>query len=387
MMRRKRFFSLTLILFFGICVFGSSLTWAQPKTHLVKKGDTLWDICEAYYGDPNLWPKLWEMNPFVTNPHLLKPGDVITLLEAVPTKRPEAVQAAKEEEKTEKEEKEIPVKKVEEPKAMPLPIVKGLDVSLVTNVKALGYLSTKEVEPWGFIFASESGRKLLSPGDVIFVKFQNGKVANPGDQFNICQSSPLIKHPITGEKIGYVLSVRARLVIEKPVGLGFGGGDFYKTEGIYKGRIQDFFNEMNVGDMVLPYEPVSPCVQPISMNQPLIGNIVASEDQLNLLAKDAVVYLDHGFNDGVRRGHLFEVVKVQIVPDPDRKLDYLASQSRIILPDIPIGIIIVLESRPETSTAVVLSASEEFGKGTYIKGLSWVEAPKTLLKIPDCPTE
>src|SRR5512139_1014037 len=54
---------------------------AQPSTHKVQKGDTLWSICEKYYGDATLWPKLWEMNPFVTNPHLLKPGDVITLIE------------------------------------------------------------------------------------------------------------------------------------------------------------------------------------------------------------------------------------------------------------------------------------------------------------------
>ena len=54
---------------------------AQPSTHKVQRGDTLWSICEKYYGDSFLWPKLWEMNPFVTNPHLLKPGDIITLIE------------------------------------------------------------------------------------------------------------------------------------------------------------------------------------------------------------------------------------------------------------------------------------------------------------------
>jgi len=54
---------------------------AQPVTHKVQRGDTLWSICEKYYGDATLWPKLWEMNPFVTNPHLLKPGDLITLIE------------------------------------------------------------------------------------------------------------------------------------------------------------------------------------------------------------------------------------------------------------------------------------------------------------------
>ena len=59
---------------------------AQQRTHIVKDGDTLWSICEQYYGDPDLWPKLWQMNPFVTNPHFLRPGDVITLIEDKPVK-------------------------------------------------------------------------------------------------------------------------------------------------------------------------------------------------------------------------------------------------------------------------------------------------------------
>ena len=84
---RKWPFFIVFLIVFGFIITASPKIWAQTRTHVVVKGDTLWDICEKYYGDPELWPKLWEMNPFVTNPHLLKPGDVITLLEGVPFKK------------------------------------------------------------------------------------------------------------------------------------------------------------------------------------------------------------------------------------------------------------------------------------------------------------
>ena len=381
MNRKKSLIPVALILLFGLCIFSPSLTWAQPQTHLVQKGDTLWDICEKYYGDPNLWPKLWQMNPFITNPHLLKPGDLVTLLEGVPLRRAEV----------EQEGKEIPVEKAEEPKPVTAPVVTGIDVSGITNVEAIGHLSVKEADPWGFILASQSGRELLSQGETIFLHLNNGKAAKPGDQFNIYKSSPLIKHPITGEKIGYILSVLGRVVVEEKVGVGFGGGAFYEKEGVYQAKIEEYFRELNVGDLVLPYEPISQCVQPISLDEPLVGNIVAAQDQRTLVATNRIVFLDHGFNDGVRRGNIFEVVRTQIVRDPVKpvkgEMDFITKPRSIILPDIPIGTIMVLESRPDTSTAVVISANEELLIGTYVKGLSWVETPDLFTMIPTCATE
>jgi hypothetical protein len=381
MSKIKKVLPVTLILLFAICLFSPSFIWAQPQTHVVQKGDTLWDICEKYYGDPNLWPKLWQMNPFITNPHLLKPGDLVTLLEGIPIRGAEV----------EQEEKEIPIKKAEEPKPLTAPAVTGIDVSNLTNVQALGHLSVKEVDPWGFVLSSESGRQLLSQGETIFLHLNNGRAAKPGDQFNICKTSPLIKHPITGEKMGYILSVLARVVVEEKVGVGFGGGAFYKKEGVYKAKIEDYFRELNVGDLVLPYEPVSQCVRPISIDEPLVGNIVAAQDQRNLVASNRIVYLDHGFNDGVRRGNIFEVVRTHIVRDPVKpvkgELDFISKPRSVILPDIPIGTLMVLESRPDTSTAIVISANEEFHIGTYVKGLSWVETPDLFAMIPTCPTE
>ncbi|MBU1309747.1 MAG: LysM peptidoglycan-binding domain-containing protein [Gammaproteobacteria bacterium] len=51
-----------------------------PASYVVKKGDTLWDISALYLNEPWLWPQLWQMNPQIDNPHLIYPGDTLTLV-------------------------------------------------------------------------------------------------------------------------------------------------------------------------------------------------------------------------------------------------------------------------------------------------------------------
>lgn len=53
---------------------------SQPREHLVRRGDTLWDLARTYLMNAFLWPRIFEANrSVVENPHWIYPDERLTI--------------------------------------------------------------------------------------------------------------------------------------------------------------------------------------------------------------------------------------------------------------------------------------------------------------------
>jgi hypothetical protein len=241
----------------------------------------------------------------------------------------------------------------------------GIDVSEFTEVDALGLLSPEEVKPWGHLFSDETERILLARGDTVYVSFEEGHYIRPGDLYTVFNSSSAVDHPLTGRDLGYVISFLGRVVLKMEV-----------KPRLFKAQIIESYRPIKVGDPVIPFQPVSPCVQLSSPEQKPSGAseafkipVVAAKDMSQVIGQLSVLYMNHGHKHGVQRGNLFQIVHPGEADQPKEPT----------LPDQVLGYLLVLEARPSTSTGLVITAKREFYTGTMLKAINLKETLRKLL--------
>ncbi|MBN2418863.1 MAG: LysM peptidoglycan-binding domain-containing protein [Deltaproteobacteria bacterium] len=368
---KARIFLILLFILVTGCLCFSIPASAEKMTHTVKKGDTLWDICEQYYGDNSLWPKLWEMNSFITNPHLLKPGDVINLFEKIPQKPQE------------------PEPVIEpEPVEKPQPVM-GINVEgIINNRNRIGYYSSENMVPWGILFASADKHLILAKNDTVYVIFEKDKKITIGSEFAVGKIRP-VKHPVTNKKSGFVFDVSGRIVIEQKAGLNYNRKDesTSEKENSYQAKIIESYEPLEAGDVIMPGNSVSSCILPVPTNTEILANIVTGANKQELIHVNSIVYMDKGHNAGIVKGNIFEIREGNIVidPKPEKKLTFFEEQ--VVLPDRILGRILVIETFPDSATAIVLTATEPVEPGDYLKNLSWSETPDFISDKANCPVE
>lgn len=80
MIRKLIYLILTTMLAGAVMAQDVSLRADHPDEYTVVRGDTLWDISAKFLDHPWQWPAIWHANQQIQNPHLIYPGDRISLV-------------------------------------------------------------------------------------------------------------------------------------------------------------------------------------------------------------------------------------------------------------------------------------------------------------------
>ena len=251
-----------------------------PDTHVVQKGDTLWDLSSRYYGNAWGWPKMWSYNPQITNPHWIYPGDVIRLLP--PGGGPAPGPAAAKGEST------LPTSRI-------IGRAKG---PTGVFLRQTGFVEPGELAQAGKIVGSKEEKLMLGTLDEAYVQYKKDHPFQVGERYTIYKPTEAVKHPLTGKYLGHMVEI-------------FGEGEVRAvTDGkIARLAIVDSVNPIERGFLVGPLKRQFKVVQPVADKVDLQGIVVGTLVPHELVGADNLVFVDKGKNDGVEIGNRFVVTR------------------------------------------------------------------------------
>lgn len=311
---------------------GPALNPRHPETYVVQRGDTLWDIAAMFLRDPWNWPEIWQVNPQVQNPHLIYPGDVLSL--AYVGGRP-VLQV----QRGTNPGGRLSPRVRSEPLEEPIPTIPYDTISAFLSRPVV--LDRKQIESLPYLVAQREGL-VASAGDDVYVRGTND--APVGKAYNVVHVGEPLVDPDDDEIIGYE-------------GIYVGTGSLRRDGDPATLRLTQTDREALVGDLLVEAEDETRMdFVPRPPEQQVEGRIMSVVDGVSLIGQYQVVVINRGARDGLEPGYVLRVFQTgAVIRDTVAGRGRLAEKVR--LPDEPAGVIMVFRVFDRISYALVMEAT------------------------------
>jgi LysM repeat protein len=322
------------------------LNATAPERYVVVQGDTLWGIASKFLKDPWYWPEIWHVNPQVDNPHLIYPGDVLTLvyingrpyiqvgdgpriagahaIKLSPQVRVEALARGR---------NRVPVQAIQQ---------------FITRPRVV---SKEQLDSAPYILSAHDDRLIYGSGDRVYVR--GTEVLNKGDRYSVFRRGQVLVDPVTNESLGYEAILIADATVIK-------SGDPSTV------ALENNQREALKGDRLLPLnEEQDRIFFPRAPQQEINGIIISLFDAISQIGQHQVAVLNVGTRNSVEKGHVLTVYQAgRTVHDPFATVEQSES---VVLPAEKTGLIMVFRTFEKVSYALVMDATRPIHIGDTVQ--------------------
>lgn len=318
-----------------------------PERYIVKKGDTLWGISSSFLNSPWLWPEIWHANPQIDNPHLIFPGDVVSLIYIDGKPRLTVNRTVRlTPNGTDKLSPRIRESSIEEA-ITPIPLDDINSWLLRNRIVDAG---TLEHAP--YVLTGQEGRLILGSGDTLYGR---GEFANNIPSYGLYRKGNNYIDPETGELLGVQAIDIGSINIEA---LDDDIGTFNVTRST---------GDIRVGDRILPTDKrvIASNFFPSAPSENVEGAIINLERGIGQIGLLDVVAINRGENDSLEPGNVLAIFKRGIIAID--RIKKKGKEQQITLPDVRAGVLMVFQTFDDMSLAIVLKADRGIKVGDYVR--------------------
>ncbi len=312
---------------------GIPLNPAHPDTYVVKRGDTLWDISALFLKQPWYWPEIWYVNPQVENPHLIYPGDVLTLVYVDGKPQIRSSRGTASATGTDRLSPSIREEQLNT-------AVSTIPYGAIAPFLSKGVVLTKaEIADLPHIVALRDDHLVGATGHEAYVR---GDVAGENSAYSVIHIGDRLVDPDDGDVLGYEGIYVADGLVRR-------AGDPATV------TLSNSQREAVKGDRLLVQTDPPPLhFEPRAPDQPVEGRIVHVVDGVTQIGQYQVIVLNRGARDGLAPGHVLTVWQTgkKAKDDSDSRL----FARKVQLPDERAGTLMVFKTYDRLSYALMMQA-------------------------------
>nr|WP_298111970.1 LysM peptidoglycan-binding domain-containing protein [uncultured Pseudomonas sp.] len=335
---RKSLLALLLLAASGLTQTGMAQAEVQlkdghPDRYTVVKGDTLWDISGRFLSQPWKWPEIWHANPQVENPHLIYPGDELSLVYIDGQPRLMLNRGASR--GTIKLSPQVRSTPMAE--AIPAIPLEAINSFLLSN-RIVDTPEQFEAAP--YIVAGNAERVVSGSGDRVYAR---GSFDESAPVYGIFRQGKTYIDPETQEFLGINAD-------------DIGGGEIVAEEGdIGTMMLTRTTQEVRLGDRLFPTEEraINSTFMPSEPANEIRGLILDVPRGVTQIGQFDVVTLNKGARDGLVEGNVLAIYKTG-----ETVRDRVTGES-VKIPDERAGLLMVFRTYDKLSYALVLNATRQ----------------------------